>query len=459
MMEWWNGENERPAARRRNENRGCQQVPVILATTLLLLGTSSVLAWAEAPSLARYRTGTPDPRVHRVPGDVQRGVFADPERYVEPLVRSLLSGIDDDFHKCKILHDWIAEHIAYDVESYLSGKIPSSTWKPTLRARRGVCHGYAELMKKLCGLAGIPCERIKGYGRGYSFRPGDDENLGRSNHAWNAVYLGGRWHLVDVTWDAGHVSGTAYRKRYSTAYLFPAPSRFVYTHLPAEPKWQLLSPRLTREQFAELPYLSGRFFEHRLRLLTALKQVNRMRDSVQFAIEVPEDVQIRAGVKPPNGEELDRRALVQRDGPRTTVLATFPRPGRWLVRVFSKRRDEDGPYWRCASFVFDTTSGTARTFPETYGAYQRLGASLERPLYVPIATGRPTSFRIRVPGASEVNLVIDKRWQKLRPVAGQDDLFELSAAIPQGAWALLVAKPPGSDGGHQTLLSFTPDQL
>jgi len=432
----------------------------VLAGAVLLAGTSSIAAGAEAsadpPSLARYRTAAPDPRVHRVPADVQRGVFSDPERYVEPLVRSLLSGADDEFQKCKILHDWIAEHIAYDVESYLSGKTGKSTWESTLRSRRGICHGYAELMKRMCELTGIPCERISGYGRGYSFRPGDAENLQRSNHAWNAVYLGGRWHLVDVTWDAGHVEGRTYQKRYSTAYLFPAPRRFVHTHFPTEPKWQLLSPPLSPAQFAELPYLSGRFFEHRLRLLTALKQVNRMKESVQFAIEVPADVQIRAGVKPPDGEELDRRTLVQRDGTRATVLATFPRAGRWFVQLFSKPRGEDGPYWRCASFVFDTTGGTARTFPETYGVYNRLGASLYSPLYLPIPTGRPTSFRIRVPGAAEVNLVIDRRWQELSRVPGQDHLFSLTATVPPGASAVLAAKPPGNDAGHQTLVSFTP---
>jgi len=432
----------------------------VLAGALLWAGAVPIADGARrAPDPRpgdRYRTGTVDPRVHRVAAEIQRGVFADPERYVGPLVGSLLSGADDDFHKCKILHDWIAEHIAYDVDSYLSRKTPGTSWQATLRNRKGICHGYSRLMAKLCELAGIPCERILGYGRGYAFRPGEDEDPDRTNHAWNAVYLGGRWHLIDVTWDAGHVRGRTYRKRYSTAYLFPDPRGFVHTHFPAEPKWQLLSPPLSPEQFAELPYLSGRFFEHRLRLLTALRQVNRVKESVQFAVDVPPDVQIRAGVAPPDGEELARRALVQREGTRATVLATFPRAGRWFVQLFSKPRDDEGPYWRCASFVFDTRGGTARAFPQTYGSYHRLGASLHSPLYVPIASGRPAAFRIRVPGASEVNLVIGKHWQKLRRQPGEDDVFQLSATVPRGAAVVLAAKASGTGAGHQTLLGFTP---
>ena len=93
----------------------------VLAGALLWAGAVPIADGARrAPDPRpgdRYRTGTVDPRVHRVAAEIQRGVFADPERYVGPLVGSLLSGADDDFHKCKILHDWIAEHIAYEVQA------------------------------------------------------------------------------------------------------------------------------------------------------------------------------------------------------------------------------------------------------------------------------------------------------------------------------------------------------
>ena len=60
------------------------------------------------------------------------------------------------------------------------------------------------------------------------------------NHAWNAVKIQERWHLVDVTWDAGHIEGKIYHKQYGTAYLFADPRQFLYTHFPTDAKWQLL---------------------------------------------------------------------------------------------------------------------------------------------------------------------------------------------------------------------------
>ena len=68
----------------------------------------------------QYRTNTLDRRVLQIPEEVQQRVFRDPGQFLEPLVRRLLYGARDDFHKTKLLHDWIADNIAYDVESYFS---------------------------------------------------------------------------------------------------------------------------------------------------------------------------------------------------------------------------------------------------------------------------------------------------------------------------------------------------
>jgi len=403
--------------------------------------------------ISRYRTNTIDTRVRRVPSDVQEALARVPERYVGPLTESLLSGVDDPFLKTKILHDWIAENIDYDVYSYLSGNTASSSWENTLRRGKGVCHGYAELMKTLCTEAGIPCERISGYGRGFGFRPGTAEDLDRVNHAWNAVYLDGRWYPVDVTWDAGHVHGSTYQKRYSTAYLFLDPQLFIHTHLPAEAKWQLLSPPRSRQQFANLPYLNGRFFEYRLQLLTGLRSVNRMRKSVEFAIGVHPNVRITTTLADEEGNKLPGRTLVQHDGGRATVLATFPGPGRWLVHLHAKQHDDPGSYWRAGSFVFDASEGTNRTFAETYGKYHTLGASLQSPLYLPIRTDQPVEFRIRVRRAEEVNLVVGNKWRRMTEAAGANGVFHTTAAVGPGARVVLTAKMPG-DPTHHTLLNF-----
>jgi len=408
---------------------------------------------------SRYRNHTIDPQARRVPAEIQRGVFAEPERYLEPLVRSLIAGVDDEFHQVKLLHDWVADNIAYDVESYLAGTRVQSGWENTLRTRKGVCHGYALLLAEMCRRAAIPCEKISGYGRGYRFGIGRVESVDEVNHAWNAVKIEGRWYLVDVTWDAGHVHQRSFRKAYGTTYLFPEPGQFLYTHFPSEPKWQLLDPPRTAKQFVDLPYLRGRFFEQGMRLATELKRVTRVGKSVQFTLELPDDVALIAKLKPQDGPDPVRRTLLQREGGRCRVLVTFPQAGRWSVYLHSKHRDEPGELLLAASLEFEATSGTASTFPKTFGSYDGLDGCLYSPLFLPLATGKPLGFRIRVRDTDEVHLVIGKRpWLPLARDPLQEDVFQLTSEVPPGLPVRLTAKKPAGGHAYWTLVDFTPDQ-
>lgn len=53
-------------------------------------------------------------------------------------------------------------------------------------------------------IAGIQCMKLSGYSKGYGYKMGQTFT-GDSDHAWNAVYLDGRWHLLDSTWGSGAV--------------------------------------------------------------------------------------------------------------------------------------------------------------------------------------------------------------------------------------------------------------
>ena len=362
----------------------------------------AMLAPAFPPAVAaprspveRYRTNTIDPRARSVPAEIRQGVFAEPDRYLGPLVRFLVEGAENEFHKIKRLHDWVADNISYDVESYLAGEKVVSPWQSTLRRRRSVCYGYAALLAEMCRLAGIPCEKISGYGRGYGFGIGRAESIHDVNHAWNAVRLEGVWYLVDVTWDAGHIRERSFRKAYGTAYLFLEPRQFLYTHFPAEPRWQLLDP--------------------------------------------------------------PRRTLVQREAGRGQVLVTFPQAGRWSVYLHSHRRDEPGEWLLAASLEFEATAGTTKTFPKTFGSYDSLDGCLYSPLFVPLPTGRPLSFRIRVRGTDEVNLAIGKTpWQPLVPETPGGQVYRITASVPPGVPVKITAKRPVGDHPYWTLVDFTP---
>ena len=84
--------------------------------------------------------------------------------------------------KERAIHDWIINNTRYD-QSY-------TIYDPynTLVKHTGVCQGYTLLAQKMFNIAGIKSMVVEGTSKGQS-------------HAWNLVYINGKWRHVDLTWD------------------------------------------------------------------------------------------------------------------------------------------------------------------------------------------------------------------------------------------------------------------
>lgn len=432
------------------------------SANLFLLSVLLFCSQAVSADSAKYRTGKLETRNGSVPDEIRQAIFTQPKETIEPLVRWLVRDVKDDFLKVKILHDWIANNIDYDIEAYLAGRPGKSSWEDTLTHRKAFCQGYAELLQKVCQIAGISCEVIGGSGRGYGFAIGRTENIGEPNHAWNAVRIQEHWHLVDVTWDAGHIEDKTYHKQYGTAYLFAEPQQFLYTHFPTDAKWQLLERPRTAEEFAQLPFLEGRFFEQGLQLATALRRLQPVADSVQFTLTVPENILLTVQLEEPSGADtgkLKGRTLVRRHHKGVNVLATFPKVGHWGVKLFTKSRNDPGMYWQAGVLEFEAAAGTEWTFAETYGLVGTMDSYLEDPLYVPLPTGKAQNFRIRVHGAEQVKLRLGpRRWIPMERAANDKELYRVTAIVPGADSVQIVARPPGTDNTYWTLVNFSPER-
>ena len=203
-------------------------------------------------------------RVRLVPKNIAERIFVTPEETLPELVAFLVSGSADVSSKTKVMHDWICDNIAYDTDVFTEEGAGSQDYETVLKKRRAVCVGYANLFAAMCYYAKIEQKIIPGWSKG-AFYPGylRDE----SDHAWNAVKLGNKWQLIDITWDAGYVEGRTFIKRYTTQWLSLSPAQFIYSHLPEESRWQLLGEKEIRtgEKFVEEPYLPGLFFEYGLK--------------------------------------------------------------------------------------------------------------------------------------------------------------------------------------------------
>lgn len=104
-----------------------------------------------------------------------------------------------DAQKATALYDYVSANVAYDyaaLNDFLEKDTGANFYvKQTAHSAlvdgKAICQGFAKAYKLLCDKAGVPCVTVFGTTK----RAGG----GTVGHAWNRVYLDGKWQTVDTT--------------------------------------------------------------------------------------------------------------------------------------------------------------------------------------------------------------------------------------------------------------------
>src|ERR1700739_836989 len=180
-------------------------------------------------------------------------------------------GAKSDSEKVRLIHDWVASNIKYDVKKWYTHNYEEVPLKRLLWRRKAICLGYSELFASLCFYSGVNCVIVPGYAKDIYVTQGD--NIYFDEHSWNAVHVEEGWKLVDVCWDAGVITPTKRTFKGFFIYLFSGHKEddrtysphfvkktrefycmndgnlFRTDHLPLNPIWQLQGPQQTVQQF------------------------------------------------------------------------------------------------------------------------------------------------------------------------------------------------------------------
>lgn len=153
--------------------------------------------------------------------------------------------------KARVIYRWITDRIAYDVEGFYSGRPADCRPGAVLQRRTAVCEGYSALFLYLSRRMGLKAARVGGYAKGIAYVTG--ASCQGENHAWVMVDHEGGRGLIDPTWGAGNVNGRSFLKRFTEYYFLVPPDQLIFTHLPVDPRCQLLARPITREEFERQP--------------------------------------------------------------------------------------------------------------------------------------------------------------------------------------------------------------
>ncbi len=410
----------------------CSPARAGLAVLLLL----SVAGRVRAQAAPAHRFAAIDAFVDAAPRAAEQSVPA--------LAGYLARSGPDDVTRARALYRWVTRHVAYDVAGFRSGNYGDLTPDGVLRRRLTVCEGYARLTQVLGSAMGLQIAMIKGWSKGYSYTSGEKLD-GPVNHAWNAVMIGGKWRLMDLTWGSGYLDEKMqFVRSFQEHYFFTSPEEFLFDHLPADPNWQFVERPISSAEFSDLVYVRPMFFEAGFSILSHKHAHITAADRTKITLGVSQPVEMIAEVvdsatdQPVRGEF----AFVQVNNELAEITAAFPRAGNYVVRLFAKHRGAEGSLDWVLDYAVKVTHGSAQAaFPTPYVSFGRSGAwLLESPGGV-MDVGKTYRISLRAPAANEMILV---SGGNRTPLARVGDEFSAEIVAPAGE-SVLYAKFGSSD--------------
>ncbi|HEY8148156.1 MAG TPA: transglutaminase domain-containing protein [Vicinamibacteria bacterium] len=290
----------------------------------------------EAPDTPqRLADGTP---VWPLPAEMHPAVASLPasaESSLASVARYIVQQEPDPWMRVKALHDYVADRVSYDVEAYRSKTYPPQDAETVFRTRRSVCAGYANLLAAMGSAAGDEIVVVGGDSRT------NGRELTGEGHAWNAARIGGRWTLLDATWDAGAVTEGRFVKRYSTEFLFTPPEIQGLSHFPDEDRWQLRHPTLSRGEFLRQPLMRPRFYAEGFTLVSPDRPQVTVDRVLEASLRNPRHRYVMARYEKRDGGVRAECDVEQ--GPSVSVRCALPDEGTYRVVLLSNR-EEYGTY-------------------------------------------------------------------------------------------------------------------
>ncbi len=203
------------------------------------------------------------------------------------LAKELAAPFELEIDKVRAIYIWISHNIEYDVNRHRANmhgkgsirirgrnkkeilqkkrKIRLNKAKKAYKSGKGVCEDYSLLFSEMCKAVGLKTAYITGFAK---YSPKDIGKMPKkSNHAWNAVKINGVWKLVDVTWAAGEINLKTglFKKDFIDFFFLTDPDKFILNHFPDNPKWQLKSKKMSKKQFAQLPFIHLDYYKYKVK--------------------------------------------------------------------------------------------------------------------------------------------------------------------------------------------------
>ena len=283
-----------------------------------------------------------------------------------------------------LVYKWISQNINYDCYAYYHGEVPVFSPKETYEVGKTVCAGYSLLFEYMGDNLDIETHYVTGYAKGASWVDGKIPTS--SNHAWNAIKLGSSYYLIDVTWGSGSCDGDVYSPNYGENYFCSRPEAFIRSHLPAEEKWQLISPTITLEQFAKMLKLTLDFFDLGFKTVSPDMPTITTNGELTIKLTYESKVAILTNLFSDVPEGKSDTCWTQYHSTSVDITCRTNYRGTYKINLFS---DVSGKYNFLLSYNINCTKTATNPlkFPYAWKDFHNYEMEIVEPFYDPLVRG------------------------------------------------------------------------
>lgn len=126
---------------------------------------------------------------------------------ISTLAQDICKFSHNNYNRLLCIHDWIAQNLYYDMDSYNSGDYVTNTHLAidTIKCgKKCVCSDFTYLTVALARAQNIPTICITCVTEDQRNCWESEQNSKIANHIFAASYVNNRWILMDNTWDCGN---------------------------------------------------------------------------------------------------------------------------------------------------------------------------------------------------------------------------------------------------------------
>jgi hypothetical protein len=306
---------------------------------------------------------------------------------------------------------WITESISYDYESFFRSVYPDSSPEVVLKTRKAVCEGYSLLFKELAKRLEIEAVIVQGYSKGYGYQVGNALSA-KPDHSWNAVKLGNKWFLLDVTWGAGYLDGNIFTRKLQEFYFLTPPAQFIYDHYPVDENWQLLETPISLKIYRDLPFVRPAFFQSGLSLESHKNGSIKAGKNLIITLNGSSDTYMLA--KLIKGEDsFKQNTFIQRKNGKYLIRVKFSEAGHYTLRIFSKKKyNLQKTYPWAIDYQIYSPGGDSSVFPVSF-SHLEYDVFLNKPMEGRLKISQEVMFDLIVPDAESVAVKSGDTWKLL----------------------------------------------